>query len=217
MRKAETLSPLWLCFGGLLLLVLGTQDCLASSRLSGSVQDRLKIPIDGALVTIWVPGGSKHSGTTAAGRYSFTEIEQGYYLLKVEKTGMALLYGAVRLSNGIHHEFNLVLVKKPDVEPVVKAESPYDLPSQESRLSTLDARKVKQARLLKQVTPELPSTAKITGMGATVQIAGLIRIDGTVDDIIVLSAPSPDLALAALTSLGSGAFPRRTWTAKRWK
>ena len=65
---------------------------------------------------------------------------------------------------------------------------------------------MKQARLLKQVTPELPSTAKITGMGATVQIAGLIRIDGTVDDIIVLSAPSPDLALAALTSLRQWRF-----------
>jgi outer membrane biosynthesis protein TonB len=112
---------------------------------------------------------------------------------------MASLYGAVRLTGG-DHEFNLVLAKNPGLELIVKAESPYDRPAQESRLST-STRKVKPGRLLRQVAPEYPATAKIPGMGASVQIAGLIRTNGTFDNIVVLSAPSPDLALATLLAV----------------
>jgi len=201
MGKSEMLERLSLVAGGLLLLAVGSPCSRAACSLSGSVQDRLKAPIDGAVITIWIPGSGKHIQTTSAGRYSFSGIQHGDYLLKVEKTGMAVLYGAVRLTSQDNHEFNLVLAKNPSIEPMVKAESPYDLLSQESRLSKPSARKVKQARLLKQVAPAYPATATVAGMGASVQIAGLIRTNGTFDDIVVLSAPSPDLALATLLAV----------------
>jgi hypothetical protein len=183
------------------MLAIGLPCCHAACTLSGYVQDRLKAPIDGALVTIWIPGGVEHIQTTSAGRYSFSGIKNGDYLLKVEKTGMARLYGAVRLTGEDHHEFNLVLAKSPGLEPIVKAESPYDLPAQESRLSNSPTRKVKPARLLKQVSPKYPVAVKSLGIGASVQIAGMISTNGTFDDIVVLSAPSPELALSTLLAV----------------
>ena len=38
-------------------------------------------------------------------------------------------------------------------------------------------------------------------MGTGVQIAGIIRTNGTFDDIVVLHAPNPELALATLSAV----------------
>jgi hypothetical protein len=89
---------------------------------------------------------------------------------------MALLYGALHIASENHREFNLVLAKQPRIEAMVKAESPYDLPLRESRLSKLSARVVKPARVLKHVAPDYPAVAKmVPGWKAGVQIAGVIR------------------------------------------
>ena len=60
---------------------------------------------------------------------------------------------------------------------------------------------MKQARLLRQVPPQFPAGVKTPGMGSSVRIAGLIRTNGTFDDIVALSAPSPDVALATLSAV----------------
>jgi hypothetical protein len=200
MKGSDSMRMLRVAVTAILVFIAASPCCHAASTLSGSVQDRANGPVDGASVTVWIPGGDKHVQTTSAGRYSFIEIEKGDYLVKVEKPGMGSLYGAVRLTDGDHHEFNLVLAKNPGLEPIVKAESPYDLPAQGSRISKSD-REVKRARLLRQVAPEYPVSAKIPGMGVRVQIAGLIRTNGTFDNIVVLSSPSPDLALATLSAV----------------
>src|SRR5262249_14948788 len=201
MKKSEILQVLSIGASGLLMLAVSSPYCRAACSVSGSLQDRLKAPIDGAVVTIWIPGGGKHVQTTSAGRYSFGEIQCGDYLLKVEKVGMGLLYGAVRLISEHHHGFNLFVAKNPGVEPLVKTESPYDLPAQKSRISMLSHQQVKQARLLKHVAPKYTVSTSVAALGLSVQIAGRISADGVFDDIVVLSAPSPDLALATLSAV----------------
>jgi hypothetical protein len=184
---------------GVLLLAVCAPCSIASSGLSGSVQDHAKAPVDGAVVTIWIPGAGKYSQTTVAGRYAFGGVEDGDYFLKVEKAGMALLYGAVHVSGDKQHEFNLVLAKNSGAAPLVKAESPYDVSSPQPRISKAD-RKVKQGRVLKYVAPEWPKSTNSTGWERGVQIAGIIRVDGRFDDIIALSAATQDLAIAVLSA-----------------
>lgn len=194
------LPPLAIC--GLFLLSVASPCAHAACSLSGSVQGPLHTPVEGTVITIWIPPSVKHTQASSQGRYLFTGIECGDYLLKAEKTGMALLYGALHLASEDHHEFNLVLAKQPRMEAMVGAEFPYDLPSTESRLSKSPARVVNPARLLKHAAPEFPAGAKVVpGWETGVQIAGLIRPNGVLDDIIVLSAPNPDLAITTLLAV----------------
>jgi hypothetical protein len=184
---------------GVLLLAVCAPCSIASSSLSGSVQDHAKAPVDGAVVTIWIQGAGKHSQTTVAGRYAFTGVDDGDYFLKVERAGMALLYGAVHLGGGKQHEFNLILAKNSSAAPVVKAESSYDaVSSQQAHISKAD-RRMNQSCVAKQVTQEWPKSVKLTGWEHGVRIAAVIRVDGTFDDIVVLSAATPDLAIGVLS------------------
>src|SRR5579872_7562785 len=113
----------------LVLPILMAQASFAASGVSGTVQDHLHTPIDGARITIWDPAASQRFQTTsAAGRYSFTGVPPGDYLVKVQKPGMALLFGALRLTKDSSHEFPLVLVKSAGgTDTAVRAESPNDV------------------------------------------------------------------------------------------
>jgi outer membrane biosynthesis protein TonB len=145
-------------------------------------------------------GSEKQVQTTSVtGRYSFTRMQKGDYLVKVEKTAMALLYGAVRLDGDDQHELNLIMAsQRSGGESLVGAEDPFDIP-RPSGLSRVPAR-VKQARLLRQVAPALPATpVKALKMGVT--IAARIHADGKVDDLVVLFAPNEDFALATLAAV----------------
>jgi Carboxypeptidase regulatory-like domain/Gram-negative bacterial TonB protein C-terminal len=198
-KETGTKQPMLI---GSLLLALCASHSLTASSLSGKLRDQVGTPIDGARITVWEPGTDKQYQTaTVAGLYSFKGIPQGDYLLKVEKTGMALLYGAARLTTDDHHELNLVLVKNPSgVAPIVKAAPPYGTPAMPmSRLPKIPAGKVKQSRLLYQVQPAYPG--KQWAPGLNVQTAAVIRTNGVLDDMVVLSAPDPDFALATLMAL----------------
>jgi len=202
MHHSEDTGPKQPMLIGSLLLALCASHSLTASSLSGKLRDQVETPIDGARIAVWEPGTGKQYQTTAvAGLYSFTGIRQGDYLLRVEKTGMALLYGAVRLASDDHHELNLILVKNTSGgTPVVKAAPPYGTPAMPtSRLPRVPAGRVKQSRLLYQVQPAYPGKQWVLGM--RVQAAAVIRTSGVLDDMVVLSAPDPDFALATLMAL----------------
>jgi hypothetical protein len=57
----------------------------AACSLSGSVQEPLHTPIEGAVITIWIPPSGKHIQSISHGRYVFTGIQCGDYLLKAER------------------------------------------------------------------------------------------------------------------------------------
>ena len=111
----------------IVLIVAGMSHLMfgqATPELSGTIQDSAKAPIDGARIFIWEPETTNRMETTStAGRYSFTKIPQGKYLLKAEKDGMALLFAAVRLIGNSQHQFNLVMAENRSGSSVlVKAE-----------------------------------------------------------------------------------------------
>jgi len=61
--------------------------------------------------------------------------------------------------------------------------------------------RVKAAKLLHRVPPVYPKSAKQGHISGTVEIATVLRTDGTLDDLVVLSAPTRDLAYAALLAV----------------
>lgn len=105
-------------FRGLILAVWFAQTSLALSALVGKVQDGLKAPVDGAKITLWDAATGRGLQTTSAhGEFSFTGVVEGNYLLKVEKEGKALLYGAVHLKGDKPHELNLILAVQKRAAP----------------------------------------------------------------------------------------------------
>jgi len=66
--------------------------------LSGKVQDSQNAPLDDVAVTVWDAGTGKGVKVTSVGGFfSLSGLQEGEYLLKAEKPGMALLLGAVRI------------------------------------------------------------------------------------------------------------------------
>ena len=170
-----------------------------AASLSGTVQDRSKAQINGAQITLWKTGIAKEIETVSAGgQYSFSGLGEGDYLIKVEQSGMGLLYGAMHLKSAESHEMNLVLVHNRTATGVlVAAADPNGIPMS-SKLSKAPAR-VKQARVLHQVSPLTQSTTGVFSEG--VNVAALIHTDGTVDNLVVLSAGSEEAAIATLLAV----------------
>ena len=61
--------------------------------------------------------------------------------------------------------------------------------------------KVRPAQVKKKVTPVYPDAERKAGIAGRVKIATIILPDGTVNDLVVLSAPNSNLAVAALLAV----------------
>jgi hypothetical protein len=179
-----------ICIG---LLALSAPHLVWPASLAGSVQDSANSGSDGVRITIWEPGaGNQFQTISSGGRYSFTGIPSGGYLLKAEKQGMALAYGAVRLSGDEPHELNLILVEKAGGAPAVQSKAPHEMAPESQRLES-PAGKVSQSRLLHQV--RIPRAALSRG---PLRIYEVIRTDGVPDNILILSAADAESAQAVL-------------------
>ena len=170
--------------------------------LSGTVQDNSQGKIDGAKVTVWDAATGKGVMTsTVMGSFSFNGLTEGDYLLKVEKDDKEPLYGALHLAADIPHEITVVMLPfaGPNA-PIVGAAAPLRGANRPPRASA-KLPKVKPAQVTKKTTPVYPESAKKAGVKGNVRIATIILPNGTVDDLVVLSAPTADLALSALVAV----------------
>ncbi len=191
-------------FKALILVAANLFGAFGFTTVAGSIQDSLKTPVDGAMITIWDAGTGKGLRTASdAGRFSFSgDIEEGDYLIKVEKIGVALLYGAIQLHGEGPHELNLVLVENVSgFGEVVKAGEPTRVRSLPTGGAPQKPPKIQQSKLIYKVQPIYPASAKQARISGNVRIWASLRTDGTLDDMVVLSAPSADLALAALLAV----------------
>jgi TonB family protein len=60
---------------------------------------------------------------------------------------------------------------------------------------------VKFPTLKKKVSPTYPDAARRVGVEGNVRIATIVLPDGTLDDLVVLSAPNKELAVATLVAV----------------
>jgi TonB family protein len=193
--------PIHIPMKPLLVATFLVPNLITAAVLSGKIQDSRRTPLDGVVVTAWDAGTGKGLRSTSAARnFSISGLEEGNYLLKAEKTGMALLLGAVQIRADSSYELNLVLADNsgdaslvkalPSLRPPVQPPSPPPTPN-----------RFRQSKLIHKVAAAYPASAKQAGISGTVDIATVMRVDGTLDDLVVLSAPTSDLALAALVAV----------------
>jgi len=98
----------------LFLAVLITSQGFALPNFSGTVQDSLKGPVNGAKITLWDSATGKDLQTSSlAGRFSLNGVGDGDYLFKVEKGRQMSVFGAVHLTGDRPHEINVVMLDAP--------------------------------------------------------------------------------------------------------
>jgi TonB family protein len=179
-----------------------TSPAFAQPSLSGIVQDTFKAPIDGANITVWDAEIGKGIRTSSSmGSFSLSGLADGDYLFKVEKDSRLPVLGAFHLAGDEPHKINVaVLSAGPQDSETPGAGSPLRDPVRPPR-SSAKPPKVRPAQVKKKVTPVYPDTERKAGVAGTVRIAMIILPDGTVNDLVVLSAPNSNMAVAALLAV----------------
>jgi TonB family protein len=190
-----------------MLRICSLAACLASSAfalssLSGIVQDPSKGPIDGATITVWDAETGKGIRTSSSlGSFSLNGLTEGDYLFKVENDGRMPVIGALHLASDESHNINVVALSSGAANAALAgAGSPLRSSVRPARSSVKPA-KVRPAQVTRKVTPVYPDAERTAGVAGVVKIAMIILPDGTVNDLVVLSAPNGNLAIAALLAV----------------
>jgi len=162
----------------------------------------MKGPIDGAKVTLWDAATGKGLQTLSSmGIFSLSNVAEGDYLFKVESDGRMPAYGTLHLTGDGTHEINVVLLAtvQGSTDPVGSGAALRNAvrPPQDPAKPP----KVKFPELKKKVTPVYPDAAGRARVEGNARIAAVMLPDGTLDDLVVLSAPDKDLAVAALMAV----------------
>jgi len=183
-------------------VTLVTPWALALPSVVGTVQDDSRGKIDEARVTVWdAASGRGLMTSTVMGSFAFNEMTEGDYLFKIEKDDKKPVYGALHLAGDTPHEITVVMLSVTNQDgSLIGAASPLRGSNRPPRTSTKPP-KVKPAQVTKKIIPIYPESAKKAGAKANVRIATIILPGGTVDDLVVLSAPSADFALNALLAV----------------
>lgn len=122
-------------------------------------------------------------------------------MFKVESDGRMPVYGALHLMADGDHEINVVMLPsvQENADAVGAGAALRDTvgPPQEPAKPP----KVKFPKLKKKVKPIYPEAARKAGVEGRTRIAAVMLSDGRVEDLVVLSAPDKDLAIAALIAV----------------
>jgi TonB family protein len=173
---------------------------LALPSFSGTVQDG-RGPIDGAKIKLWDAAMKRSLETSSAsGRFSLNSVNEGEYLFTVECDGHMPVYGAVRLIGEGPHDIKVVMLTATQDTGLTGAGSALR-GSRRPAPTSPTPRSVKPAQVIRKVAPVYPRADKRARVAGTVTIATLILSDGTLDDLVVLSAPDRSLAEAALLAV----------------
>lgn len=129
------------------------------------------------------------------GRFTFTTLPAGQYILCVDKPGFASLFREFALADGTSIQKGLTL--HPGEQTVAKAVSPQ--PGSPGVLHINAARQL--VNLVKQVQPVYPPGAKAAGLQGKVQLEAVISKEGVPLDIRVVSSPSDELTQASLEAV----------------
>ena len=174
----------------------------ASGLLSGTVRDRNGAAVPSAEVHLFQPSTlrKQFALADAVGEFRFEQLDPDAYELiilvrgfGVRSMGATVAAGKetrlpVFLDPGDLQERVVVTATRPAEAPAVPATAPQRL-----RVGG----NVHAARLLQAAQPEYPSAAIEAGADGPVVLKAVVRMDGTLGGIRVVSAPHPALAEAA--------------------
>jgi beta-lactamase regulating signal transducer with metallopeptidase domain len=189
-------------FGILGLLLTGTlavAGAQASGTLTATIVDPQGAVLPGVRVTITNAGQTQQTQTNSSGRFQFTGLPLGDYVLRVELPGFKAYDKTVTIANAnvvqtIALELGQVretisVVDAGETEPrVTTASGPVSSPPCDPEPATTTAAvrvggNIRPPIKLKDVAPSYPASLRGSGASGEVVLDGVIGVDGLVHDI----------------------------------
>jgi len=179
-----------------------TTAVLALPGLSGTVREASAGAIDGAIITVVDTGTGKVLQTSStSGTFSFSGFSVGDYLIRVENDSCLPVLGLFHVSGDEMHSIGVVMLKAvPSDAGTAGAASPLRSQVRSERSSSKPP-KVRPAEVRQKILPVYPDADRKAGVEGPVRLSMIILPDGTVDDLVALSAPDGGMAVAALLAV----------------
>lgn len=201
-RLIAAIAALALCIA-VPLAIVRAQPAGSTGALAGSVYDASRAAIPNAAIT--ATGLDTHNKEAARsgadGSYQFRNLPAGRYLLEVRAPGFALYRQQVAVAAGQAVQFDPMLdlgnvsetIDVVGQKPANTGAAPQAVPH---RIRV--GGNVQATKLLYRVPPVYPQHAKDAGIQGAVVLQGVIRTDGSLLSLEVLSkSVDPELAQAA--------------------
>jgi len=133
--------------------------------------------------------------------FSASGLPEGDYLFRVESDGFLPALGLCHLQGDEPHRVNVVMLKTvpSDIGTAGAGTALRDAVRPPRSVPTPP--KVRPAQVRKQVVPVYREAERKAGIEGPVRLSMIIMPDGTVDDLVVLTAPNSNFAMAALLAV----------------
>jgi TonB family C-terminal domain len=173
----------------------------AAGTLAGTIYDASGARVPSATVSI-VNTETSQAQTAVSnqvGKYEFTNLPAGHYQVMVSSPGFAVY---VRKGVAIPATVDAVLSLGGISESItISGKGPQATAAQPPQRIRVGGN-VQAAKLLQAPKPIYPASAASAGIAGTVLLRAIIRRDGAVMGMAVLSTPDPSLAEAAMEAVG---------------
>ena len=188
------------------LAILRAQAPVGQADLSGTITDPSGARVPNAMV---IASGSENREVTranAAGEWGFSGIPAGDYTVEVQAPGFKAASRTITLAPGqratLDHALQVGSVRQnikviAQGQPRREVSQTNDTP-QRIRVGGM----VQATRLIRQVKPAYPASAKAQGIEGTILLQAIIGKDGNLLSVTVMNRlADPDLAAAALAAV----------------
>ena len=166
---------------------------------------------------------SKYSiQSDGTGRFQFVGLPPGDYLFEASGPGFAALKGKVTVNGrDVQRDLSLEVGSLEETITIRASASDANANSKPRRVESPRAREprvpppcggtivggnIKPPVKLVDVRPQYPENLRATGVGGVVTLAAVIGTDGNIRDVDVVSAPYPDLGVAAVEAVRQWEF-----------
>ena len=208
---------------GLLTIALPIAGLVASAQataqFSGTLVDTVgRVLPDTPMVLSNATGNQKHQAKSdPSGRFSFTGLTGGDYVLEVERPGFALTQGRVTLAAGqsLLQDVALQLGELQETisiydGPPAPARAPrmraaYSAPPSACSQTTVGGC-IEQPMKLYDKKPQYPAKFAGSGRTVTLRLEARIGVDGFINDLRVVTPGEPEFAAAAVEGVRQWEF-----------
>lgn len=178
---------------------------LSAATIGGSVYDPSGAAVPDAKVSLYNPDTASKQELTSQpdGKFSFDNLPDGQYILRVQKPGFAALFRGFTLKQDTKIDRGLTLGLGEMEEAVhVQAQGVPGPPSTQAEPKRLRiGGNLQASKLITKVNPRYPAAAKEARIQGVVVLRTVILASGTPGEITVVSSPSDDLSEASLEAV----------------